>query len=44
MKKIVIMLLLFWVATRVFAFGEFGQWSSGWGAMGIRIYGRQAKR
>lgn len=31
MKKIVIMLLLFWVATRVFAFGEFGQWSSGWG-------------
>lgn len=31
MKKIVIMLLLFWVATRVFAFGEFGKWSSGWG-------------
>lgn len=37
MKKIIIMLLLFWIATRVFAFGESGQWSSGWG-QGVSEY------
>ncbi len=37
MKKIIVLLLLFWIATRVYAFGESGQWSSGWG-QGVSEY------
>ncbi|MGQ6550885.1 hypothetical protein ACUNEV_25610 [Serratia sp. IR-2025] len=37
MKKIIVLLLFFWIATRVYAFGEPGQWSSGWG-QGVSEY------
>lgn len=37
MKKIIVLLMLFWVTTRVFAFGEIGRWSSGWG-QGVSEY------
>jgi hypothetical protein len=37
MKRIIVLLLLFWIATRVYAFGESGQWSSGWG-QGVSEY------